>query len=322
MGLLDKFKSSENGKKYSIGSANENIFSVDKSYSLVEVITLLKYQAFLKWGSDEALEILLVIASIRECLLNDAKLNKFMKTADKESLMKEIRNVDVKIGKVLRNFELLCEEYSLLNPLRDLEGTEALLEMKKLVKLDEDFYGNENALVITEDLYRTKSKELGAKFMYNDEVYPLANIQIYDTMILLILEVVQYDFKEISSQIKDCVLKLRKLVADRKSLDLKIKNNKNVCSLEEVDMIGDLSLQMGEIKAFFDGVADEARIPNKLYYEVSSRDFWEKLACMFEVLNSVSTVPVKDTKKTKSLSIPEVKEDKAKTASDKEKEEK
>ena len=308
MGFLDKLKGSENGKKYSIGAKNENIFSVDKQYSLVEVITLLKYQAHLKWGSDEALEILLVIASIRECLLNDAKLNKFMKTTDKESLMKEIRNVDVKIGKVLRNFEILCEEYSLSNPLKDLEGTDALLEMKKLVKLDEEFYGNENALVITEDLYRTKSKELGAKFMYNYEVYPLANIQIYDTMILLMLEVIQYDYKEISNQIKDCMLRLRKLVSDRKAMDLRMKNNGNKCSLEDVDIIGDLSLQMGEIKAFFDGVADEGGIPNKLYYEVNSRDFWEKLACMFEVLNSVSAMPVQEQIKAKALSTPEVKE--------------
>lgn len=313
MGFLDRLKGSENGKKYTVGVKNENIFSVDKNYSLVEVITLLKYQAHLKWGSDEALEILLVIASIRECLLNDARLSKSMKTADRESLMKEIRNVDVKIGKVLRNFELLCEQYSLSNPLKNLEGTDALLEMKKLVKLDKEFYGNDNALVITKDLYRSKSKELGARFMHNDEVYPLANIQIYDTMILLLLDVIQYDFKEISNQIKDCMLRLRKLVSDRKSIDMKIRNNGNQCGMEEVNLIEDLSLQIGEIKAFFDGVADEAGIPNKLYYEVNAKEFWTKLACMFEVLNSVPVATPSENKTIKNTKEEKVDSQKDKT---------
>lgn len=299
MGLLDKLKGSEVGKKYQSGVKNETIFSTEKNYSLVEVITLLKYQAYTMWGSNEALEILLTIASIRECLLNDAKLNQSMKTADRDSLIKEIRNVDVKIGKVLRNFELLCEQYTLPNPLKNLEGTDALVEMKKLVKLDRDFYGKADAFVITEEIYKRKSKELGAGFLNDDEIYPLANIQLYDTMILLMLEVVQYDHKAISNQIKECMFKLRQLVSERKSLDVKTRNGGSY-TLAEAGQIEDLALQMGEIKAFFDGVADEAKIPNKLYYDMDAREFWQKLSYMFEVLNSIPAntgVEVKAVKK-------------------------
>lgn len=286
MKFLDKLKMTDGTKKYQIGVQNDSVFSIDKNYSLVEVITLLKYQAYINWGSDEALEILLTIASIRDCLLNDAKLQKITDTA---TLMKAMRNVSVDLGKVLRNFELLCEQYSLSNPLANLEGADSVEEMKKLVKLDSEFYANENAVVVTEEIYRKKSKELGADFLTDEEIYPLANIQLYDTMLLLMLKVVQYDSKAISNQITECLFKLRRLVADRKALDLKFKNNNNQCTAREIAMIEDLSLQMGEIKAFFDGVADESTIPNKLYYDMNAREFWEKLANMFEVLNTVST---------------------------------
>lgn len=287
MGFFNKLKGNDGTRRYQVGVQNENVFSIDKNYTLVEVITLLKYQAYKNWGSNEALEILLIIASIRECLLNDSKLNKI---SDKETFRKEMRNVDVKLGKVLRNFELLCEQYTLPNPLSCLEGSDALQEMKKLVKLDKDFYGKEDAFVLTEEIYKRKSKELGADFLTDDEIYPLANIQLYDTMILLMLEVVQYDSKAISSQIKECMFKLRKLVSDRKSLDVKSKNNNGQYSPKELALVEDLSLQMGEIKAFFDGVAEESSIPNKLYYEMDAREFWQKLSYMFEVLNSVPVV--------------------------------
>lgn len=287
MEFFNKLKGSNGTKRYQVGIQNENVFSIDKNYTLVEVITLLKYQAYKSWGSNEALEILLIIASIRECLLNDSKLNKI---SDKETFRKEMRNVDVKLGKVLRNFELLCEQYTLPNPLNSLEGSDALQEMKKLVKLDKDFYGKEDAFVLTEEIYKRKSKELGADFLTDDEIYPLANIQLYDTMILLMLEVVQYDSKAISSQIKECMFKLRKLVSDRKSLDVKSKNNNGQYTSKEIALVEDLSLQMGEIKAFFDGVAEESSIPNKLYYDMDAREFWQKLSYMFEVLNSVPVV--------------------------------
>lgn len=293
--LFGKLTGSDGAKKYQIGAQNDSVFSIDKQYSLVEVITLLKYQAYINWGSDEALEILLTIASIRECLLNDAKLQRITDTA---TLMKEMRNVSVDLGKVLRNFELLCEQYSLSNPLTNLEGAESVEEMKKLVKLDADFYAKEDAVVITEEIYRKKSKELGADFLTDDEIYPLANIQLYDTMLLLMLKVVQYDSKAITNQITECLFKLRRLVADRKALDLKFKNSNNQCTAKEIAMIEDLSLQMGEIKAFFDGVADESTIPNKLYYEMNARDFWEKLANMFEVLNTAPVVS--DSKNSKN----------------------
>lgn len=287
MGFLDKLKGNDGTKRYQVGIQNENVFSIDKNYTLVEVITLLKYQAYKSWGSDEALNILLTIASVRECLLNDSKLNKI---SDRETFRKEMRNVDVKLGKVLRNFELLCEEYTLPNPLTTLEGSDALQEMKKLVKLDRDFYGKEDAFVLTEDVYRRKSKELGAQFLNDDEIYPLANIQLYDTMILLMLEVVQYDSKVISGQIKECMFKLRKLVSDRKSIDAKSKNNNGQYTSKDLALVEDLSLQMGEIKAFFDGIAEESSIPNKLYYDMDAREFWQKLSYMFEVLNSVPVV--------------------------------
>lgn len=286
MEFFNKFKGNNGTKKYQVGIQNENVFSIDKNYTLVEVITLLKYQAYKNWGSNEALEILLTIASIRECLLNDSKLNKI---TDRDAFRKEMRNVDVKLGKVLRNFELLCEQYTLPNPLSILEGSDALQEMKKLVKLDRDFYGKQDAFVITEEIYKRKSKELGADFLTDDEIYPLANIQLYDTMILLMLEVVQYDSKVISNQIKECMFKLRKLVADRKSLDVKSKNNGQY-TFKELSLVEDLSLQMGEIKAFFDGVAEESSIPNKLYYDMDAREFWQRLSDMFEVLNSVPVV--------------------------------
>ena len=298
MKFLDKLKMTDGTKKYQMGVQNDSVFSIDKNYSLVEVITLLKYQAYINWGSDEALEILLTIASIRDCLLNDAKLQKITDTA---TLMKAMRNVSVDLGKVLRNFELLCEQYSLSNPLSNLEGADSVEEMKKLVKLDAEFYANENAVVVTEEIYRKKSKELGADFLTDDEIYPLANIQLYDTMLLLMLKVVQYDSKAISNQITECLFKLRRLVADRKALDLKFKNNNNQCTSREIAIIEDLSLQMGEIKAFFDGVADESTIPNKLYYDMNAREFWEKLANMFEVLN---TVPVSgDIKAQKNKNV-------------------
>lgn len=294
MGLLDKLKNNDGTRRYQAGTRNESVFAIDKNHSLVEVITLLKYQAYMMWGSNEALEILLTIASIRECLLNDLSLNDTMKTADRESLIKELRNVDVKIGKVLRNFELLCEQYTLPNPLKNLEGTDALVEMKKLIKLDKEFYGNPSSLVITEEIYKRKSKELGANFLNDDEIYPLANIQLYDTMILLMLEVVQYDYKAISSQIKECVFKLRKLVSERKSLDIKHQNGN--LTQAELAHVEDLALQMGEIKAFFDGVADESKIPNKLYYDMTAEEFWKKLSYMFEVLNSVPTFNPNESK--------------------------
>lgn len=287
MGFFNKLRGSDGARRYQVGVQNDNVFSIDKNYTLVEVITLLKYQAYTNWGSNEALEILLTIASIRECLLNDSRLNKI---SDKELFRKEMRNVDVKLGKVLRNFELLCEQYTLPNPLVTLEGSDALQEMKKLVKLDREFYGKEDAFVLTEEIYKRKSKELGADFLTDDEIYPLANIQLYDTMILLMLEVVQYDSKAISTQIKECMFKLRKLVADRKALDVKGKNSQGQYSTKDIEVIEDLSLQMGEIKAFFDGVAEESRIPNKLYYDMNAREFWLKLSYMFEVLNSVPVV--------------------------------
>ena len=83
MGFFNKLKGNDGTRRYQVGVQNENVFSIDKNYTLVEVITLLKYQAYKSWGSNEALEILLIIASIRECLLNDSKLNKI---SDKETI--------------------------------------------------------------------------------------------------------------------------------------------------------------------------------------------------------------------------------------------
>lgn len=294
MGLLNKFKGYDTTKRYQAGIQNESVFSRDKNYTLVEVITLLKYQAYKKWGSNEALDILLLIASFRESLIADNKLNKI---TDKETFRKEMRNVDVQLGKVLRNFEILCEQYSLPNPLTSLEGYDALLEIKKLVKLDKEFYGSETATPITEEIYRRKSKELGSEFLTDDVIYPLANIQLYDTMILLMLEVVKYDSKELSSQIQEHMFSLRNLVSSRKAFEIKLKSNNGQATIKDLSDIQNLFLQMGEIKAFFDGIADESNIPNKLYYDISAESFWKKLSCMFDVLNSMPTVI--DNKNTK-----------------------
>lgn len=296
MTWLDKLKGNE-GKKYQSGIRNENVFSIDKNYTLVEVITLLKYQAYMLWGSDEALDILLMIASLRKCLLDEANLDTI---TDRDALRIEMRNVDVNLGKVLRNFELLCEQYNLPNPLKDLEGSDAQLEMKKLVRLDKEYYGKKDSdkvTVITKELYKSKRKELGSEFMTDDEIYPLANIQLYDTMILLMLEVVQYDYKAVSDQIKECVFKLRRLVADRKAIDAKYSNSDALYTAKDMKLIEDIALQMGEIKALFDGVADEAKIPNKLYYDMDANEFWKKLSYMFDVLNSIPATKSKSFKK-------------------------
>lgn len=316
MNLFDKLKGSNN--RYSMGVQNEGVFTTDKNYTLVEVITLFKYQAYANWApnepSNEALEILLIIASIRECLLNDAKLKN---VTDEKARLKETRNVDVKLGKVLRDFELLCERYTLPNPLANLEGSDALQEMKKLIALDEDFYGNENAFVITEEIYNKKRKDLGADFFLHDEICSMANIQLYDTMILLMLEVIDYDSKVISTQIKEQMFKLRKLVADRKAIDVKAKNVKSY-SIEDIDAIDNISLLMGEIKAFFDGIADEFNIPNRLCYAIEAKEFWQKLSSMFEVLNSVPVV-IDNKKKdnVKKIDIKSSKADDSTKASDK-----
>lgn len=297
-GIFDKFKNTDGSRRY-VGTPNKTIFSIDKNYSLVEVITLLKYQAYSSWETPEALDIILTIGSIRDCLLKDARLEKITDTQVK---IRETRNVDINLGKVLRNFELLCETYSLPNPLGSLEGADALQEMKKLVKLDKDFYGNENAFVLTREIYKRKSKELGADFFTDEEIYPLANIQLYDTMILLMLEVVQYDSKALSNQIKEYIFKLRRLVGDKKVFDTRMRNNPSDITLKDIDTSDNLLMLMGQIQSFLDGVAEEFAIPNKLSYETDAKRFWQKLADMFEVLNSVSVVSdVKNTKHVKNV---------------------
>lgn len=265
---------------------------MEKKHTLVEIITLLKYKACKNWGSDEALEILLVIASLRECLLQHADLTMRSNTLDGTSLVKALTNVNVQLGKVLRDLDLICEKYELSNPVKNLEGEESLTEILKLAKIDKEFYATKDAFVVTEEIYEKKKAELGTEFYNENSVYPLANIKLYDTIILLMIGT-DYDDKFIEKQIESGVMELRQIVAERNSIIPQFDKNKHLGKIE------DLARKLGSIQSIFDSIAYDFEVPNALNNDYETHEIWEILSNMFEVLELLPAEP-KTNKNAKS----------------------
>jgi hypothetical protein len=294
------------GKKDKFLAARVNTsFVQEEQYSLAVVITILKQKSLEIWGMDEAAEILTSIASLRECILeqNDLPVN----TANlvPAEANRERSDAVFRLGQTITTFNLLCEKHGFKSPLIGLKGHQVLTELYKLAKLDKAFYGSRDAFVVTEELMMKKqySDPSDSKdgFQSTATQYKFANIKLYDTIILLRLLAASKD--DFAQQIDSLLTQLEDAVAKRAALDEKkeqciefISKNKDVeknlrilkATTAEIE---DLGRKLGTLETNLDTIARSKNIPNTFNPNMNTKDVWETLANMFEVLNQPDMLP-------------------------------
>lgn len=293
------------------GRVNTN-FSQEEEYSLAVVITLLKHRAIQMWGLPESSEILESIASLRECFLEQNELSFNVSKLSATEASRETSNAVFKLGQTATTFNLLCEKNGYKSPLIGLKGHEVTTELYKLAKLDKAFYGNKDAFVATEELIKKKQysdpSDSADGFASKNTQYKFANIKLYDTIILL--KVLASKPSELSSHINILIDNLEDAVAKRKSLETKreqciefISKNreveKNLRLLKSTNAaIEDLGRKLGSLEVNLETVAVSKNLPNAFSSEMDTKEVWDALSNMFEVLNQTK----KETKNVETSS--------------------
>jgi hypothetical protein len=286
--------------------------SQDEQYSLAVVITILKQKSLDIWGTDESYEILESIASLRECILeqNDLPVN----TANlvPAEANRERSDAVFRLGQTITTFNLLCQRHGFKSPLVGLKGHQVLTELYKLAKLDKAFYGSRDAFVATEEIIMKKQfadpSDSRDGFSGTATQYKFANIKLYDTIILL--KILASSNDDFAPQIDALLTQLEDAVAKRASLDDKkeqciefISKNKDVEKNLRIlkattAQIEDLGRKLGALETNLETVARNRNLPNAFNANMNTKDVWESLANMFEVLNQPDMLPKKSEAKS------------------------
>ena len=284
--------------KYPTSSRANNFSNGD--YALAEVITLLKNKAIHQWGHEDSIEIITTIASLRESILEQNYLD--YKTASLTPLeaSRENANVVFKLGQTVTNFNYLCEKHDLKSSLVGLKGHEVTTELYKLAKLDKAFYGNKDAFVATEELIAKKQAEHPTEKengFYSQQIkHKFTNIKIYDTVILLRVLASQSQ-QDLGAYLDEFLNELEDLVNRRKMLESKQEQyleliakkqelDKNLKVLREVNTsIEEVGRKLGVLETNLATIANNQGIPNAFEPTLATKEVWESLANMFEVLN-------------------------------------
>lgn len=293
----------KNKKDKALSARVNTTFSTNEEYPLAVVITILKQKSLQLWGLQESSEILTSIASLRECILeqNDLPINTAKLSAVEAN--RENSNAVFRLGQTATTFNLLCEKHGFKSPLIGLKGHEVITELYKLAKLDKEFYGTKEAFVATEELIMKKqySDPSDSKdgFASVATQHKFANIKLYDTIILL--KVLASTSGEMGPQIESLLNELEEAVAKRKALDTKKEQciefiykgrdtEKNLKILKTTtDEIEALGRKLGVLETNLETIAKSKNLPNAFNANMNTKDVWESLSNMFEVLNQSST---------------------------------
>lgn len=275
-------------------------FSQEAQYPLAVVITLLKHRAIQSWGLRESTEILESIAALRECILEQNELSFNVSKLSTQESHRETSNAVFKLGQIVTTFNLLCEKNGYKSPLLGLKGHEVTSELYKLAKLDKAFYGNKDAFVATEELIRQKHyadpSDAADGFSSQNVQYKFANIKLYDTIILLKI-IAANPNDELSSHLNILLDNLEDAVAKRKSLETKkeqciefISKNKEVEKNLRIlkatnSSIEDLGRKLGTLEVNLETIVINKQLPNAFILDLETKDVWESLSNMFDVLN-------------------------------------
>ena len=138
--------------------------------------------------------------------------------------------------------------------------------------------------------------------------YKFANIKLYDTVILLkVLGATTPG--ELGNQINALLTSLEDAVTKRKSLEVKkeqcvefISKNKetekNLVLLKTTCAeIEDLGRKLGALETNLETIATSRNLPNGFNSDINTKDVWESLANMFEVLSHSNNNTAKDEAK-------------------------
>lgn len=289
-------KKSNNKKNNNFSSKMNSSFSSGEDYSLAVVVTLLKHKALLKWGLDEAIEILTSIDSLRQCILEQNSFVKNTASMSPAEVNKENSDTVFKLGRRILAFDNLCEKHGLNSPLKGLNYQEVIIELYKLVKLDKDFYASSEAFTITEEEYEVNKNSKDSNFFSTETQHKYANIKIYDTLILLMVKAsTETEFKQ---SIESRMDTLRKSAQRRKellslrqeSLDA-LKNGKDVSKnaeniLKSNKEIEELGRILGNIENDLNTLAvNSDNMPNAFNTSIPVNDLWEKyISNLFDVI--------------------------------------
>lgn len=289
----------KNKKDKSLAVRANTGFSPDEDYSLAVVITILKHRAIQMWGLPESTEILASIAALRECFLEQNELSFNVSKLSASEASRETSNAVFKLGQTATTFNLLCEKNGYKSPLIGLKGHEVTTELYKLAKLDKAFYGNKDAFVATEEeIYKKQvadPSDSANGFASKNTQYKFANIKLYDTIILL--KVLASKPSELSSHINMLMTELEEAVAKRNSLETKkeqciefiAKNKeveKNLRILKTTNSaIEELGRKLGSLEVNLETIAVSKNLPNAFNSDMETKDVWETLSNLFEVLN-------------------------------------
>lgn len=293
----------KNKKDKSLSGRVNTSFSQEEDYSLAVVITILKHRAIQMWGLPESSEILESIAALRECFLEQNELSFNVSKLSANEASRETSNAVFKLGQTATTFNLLCEKNGYKSPLIGLKGHEVTTELYKLAKLDKAFYGNKDAFVATEEEIKKKQysdpSDSVDGFASKNTQYKFANIKLYDTIILL--KVLASKPSELSSHINLLINNLEEAVAKRKSLETKkeqciefISKNreveKNLRILKTTNSaIEELGRKLGSLEVNLETIAVSKNLPNAFSSDMETKEVWEALSNMFEVLNQHKT---------------------------------
>lgn len=295
----------KNKKSNALSSRVNTTFSTDEQYPLAVTITLLKHKSLQLWGVvDESSEILTSIAALRDCILEQNELTANSIKLNPSEANRETSNAIFKLGQTATTFNLLCEKHGFKSPLIGLKGHEVTTELYKLAKLDREFYGSKNSFVATKELIMKKQysdpSDSADGFTSISTQYKFANIKLYDTVILLKVFGATTP-GELGAQINSLLAALEDAVFKRKSLEAKkenceelifkgkdIENNLRLLRTITSD-IEDLGRKLGALETNLETIATMRNLPNGFNADINTKDVWESLANMFEVLNQAST---------------------------------
>lgn len=309
---MSSFRFGKNKKNNALSSRVNTNFSTNEEYPLAVMITLLKHKSLQMWGLDESSEILTAIASLRDCILEQNDLTTNGIKLNPAEANRETSNAIFKLGQTATTFNLLCEKHGFKSPLVGLKGHEVTTELYKLAKLDREFYGSKNAFVATKELIMKKQysdpSDSANGFASVSTQYKFANIKLYDTVILLkVLGATTPG--ELGNQINALLTSLEDAVTKRKSLEVKkeqcvefISKNKetekNLVLLKTTCAeIEDLGRKLGALETNLETIATSRNLPNGFNSDINTKDVWESLANMFEVLSHSNNNTAKDEAK-------------------------
>lgn len=300
---MSSFRFGKNKKNNTLTPRVNTTFSTNEEYPLAVTITLLKSKSLQR--PDDSVEILGSIFSLRDCILEQNDLTTNSIKLNPTEANRETSNAIFKLGQTATTFNLLCEKHALKSPLIGLKGHEVTTELYKLAKLDREFYCSKNAFVPTQELImKQQYSDLNDTSNGNANAqYKIANIKLYDTVILLKVlapNVAEGEYIEgLLTSLEESVYK-RNALEERKEQCIEFISkgkevDKNLRLLTTtIQEIEELSRKLGTLETNLETIAVNRHLPNGFDSNMATKDVWKTLSNMFEVLNQPKNNVVKE----------------------------